>query len=214
MTLSIAKFDSLLGYTHAVAVAEKTELTMVADVAGSLNNKYFRLSDSGALSHHVWFNVNGAGIDPAPVGSTGIPVAIATNATATAVATAVAAAVDANAAFIATASSTKVTVTNAVAAEAADAIDFNSGVTVSVVTQGRDNDQRYVVPVSDFQAYPNPDLTGESDHFGYIWKTLATGVRMTGMTFAYDGATRVVLVLGNPANYNSLNSIPNAYNPV
>ena len=214
MALTIAKFDNELGYDLAAAVAEKTKIVVVKDVAGSLNNKYFQLASAtnGVVTHHVWFNVNGAGVDPTP-GTIAVPVAVATNATAAVVAAAVALALDGLAAFVATSVDNVVTVTNAAIGHAADAVDVNSGVVVTVLAQGRAADQRYVLPYAAFIAYPITDLTAESDQFGYIWKTLATGTRMTGMTFAFDGTTKVVLVIGDSVKFAGLTAVAGAYIP-
>lgn len=76
------------------ATAQVLTLTAVADVASSLNNTYFLLSSS-TVNYYVWYNVGGAGVDPALVGKTGIQVAIAINATAIAVSIATAAAINA-----------------------------------------------------------------------------------------------------------------------
>lgn len=213
MALTIAQFDAELGYGLSPAVAEKTKFTMVADVAGSLNNKYFQLSDGGVLSHHVWFNVNAAGVDPAP-GTTAVPVALATDATASDVAAAVALALDGLAEFVAVANNHEVVVTNAVTGDAADAVVGTSSVAIEVLAQGRAVDQRYVLPHAALLAHPAPDMTAESDHFGYIWETLATGTRMTGMTFAFDGVTKVVLVLGDSVKFAGLLAVAGSYNPV
>lgn len=71
-------------------------VTTTADVASSHNNDYFVLYNAlDAVKYHVWYNVGGAGVDPAPASSTAIEVEIAVGASATAVATATAAAVDA-----------------------------------------------------------------------------------------------------------------------
>jgi len=75
---------------------ECSTVVATADVASSHNNDYFFLySALDAVKYHVWMNVGGAGVDPAPVGSTGIPVAFAVNASASTVASAIAAAIDA-----------------------------------------------------------------------------------------------------------------------
>lgn len=67
-----------------------------ADVASSHNNDYFFLWNAfDATKYYVWMNVGGAGVDPAPGGATGIPVAFAVNANAATVATAISAAIDA-----------------------------------------------------------------------------------------------------------------------
>lgn len=71
-------------------------VTLVADSGGSLNSTYFNFSTAGDTSlYYVWYNINSAGVDPAPAGRTGIQVAGATNATGTTLATATAAAINA-----------------------------------------------------------------------------------------------------------------------
>ncbi len=75
-----------------------TDITLAADVAGSLNNTYFTFYTAGDLyGYYVWFNINSAGVDPAVSGLTGIEVAGATGASANTLAaaarTAIAAAV-------------------------------------------------------------------------------------------------------------------------
>ena len=60
--------------------AEWRELTFVSDVSGSLNNTYFTLySENDESLYHVWYNVNGAGVDPAPANSISIEVQINTD---------------------------------------------------------------------------------------------------------------------------------------
>lgn len=94
-------------------IEEKWQVTTVADVSSSLNNKWFKIWLPDLTWKHVWYNVGGAGVDPAPPGSSGdIEVAIAVNALATAVATATQVAVDAEAGWEATVSSNKVVIFN------------------------------------------------------------------------------------------------------
>lgn len=64
-------------------------VTTKADVSSSLNNKYwvFHIPSTQA-KHYIWYNVGGAGTDPAVPNATGHAVAVAVNATANAVATA------------------------------------------------------------------------------------------------------------------------------
>jgi len=121
------------------AIAEISSVTCVADVAGSLNNKYFFLNAKGDVTkHYVWFNVNSLGVDPAIAGRTAVPITLATNASAATVAAAVQAAVDALSDYAASVSGAVVTVTNSVAGSASDASAQNSGFTVEVTTQGVD----------------------------------------------------------------------------
>jgi hypothetical protein len=119
--------------------AEVNSVTCVADVSGSLNNKYFNLySAYDRQAYYVWYDVNSAGVDPALSGKTGVKVSVATNDTATAVATATAAAITALADFNASSSAAIVTVTNATGGPATDLTDgaAPSGFTLSVTTQG------------------------------------------------------------------------------
>lgn len=81
--------DVFLGKRH------EGTATFVADSGGSLNNKYFTVLING-VSHYVWFNINAAGVDPAPAGMTELAeVAAATGATAATLATGAAAAINA-----------------------------------------------------------------------------------------------------------------------
>lgn len=117
------------------AIAEVTSVVCVADVAGSLNSKYFLLNTT-TTGYYVWLNVGGLGIDPAVVGRTGVEVAVATDATAAQVALAVQTAVDLLAGFVATVLSATITITNAVAGVVSDATAGDSGFAVTVTTQG------------------------------------------------------------------------------
>lgn len=88
-------------------------VTCAADVASSLNSKYFLIYSGGdATKFYVWFNVSAAGVDPAISGATGIEVAISAGDAASVVATAVAAAIDANDNFAAAAVGAVVTITH------------------------------------------------------------------------------------------------------
>lgn len=55
-------------------------ITTIADVSGSLNNKYFLINGADGDNWYVWYNVNSAGTDPMLPGRTGIEVPLATNA--------------------------------------------------------------------------------------------------------------------------------------
>lgn len=133
--ITLAVGDRLL-VKNQPEVAQVVSVTTVADVAGSLNNKYFFIS-SPNTDYYVWFNVGGAGVDPALPGRTGIPVAFAPNATANAVATAVAAAVDATIPFAAPPPGADIiTITNVSNGYAPAATAQTSTFTVNVSTPG------------------------------------------------------------------------------
>lgn len=72
--------------------AEVQTITAVADSSGSLNSTFwkftlpgnapFLVSGTWYTFYYVWYNINSAGVDPAPAGGYGIAVAGATGATA------------------------------------------------------------------------------------------------------------------------------------
>jgi len=80
-------------------IANIQTITTVADVSGSLNSTYFTVYSAGNLQgFYVWFNINSAGVDPAPAGLTGIEVSAATSVTANTLAGDIRTAIAANAA--------------------------------------------------------------------------------------------------------------------
>ena len=102
-TLSFKSFIPYLAFGSPAVTAQPVSnvqtVTTVADSSGSLNSTYFTVYSAGNLQgFYVWFNINSAGVDPAPAGLTGIQVAGATNITANNLATAIRSAVNANAA--------------------------------------------------------------------------------------------------------------------
>lgn len=111
-------------------IEEKWEITCVADVASSLNDTYFLIYDGANAGYYVWFDVAGAGTDPALAGKTGISVAIAANASAATVATAVQTAIDGNANFEATVSGATVEAWAVVAGQSTDWSD-SAGLTAT-----------------------------------------------------------------------------------
>jgi hypothetical protein len=116
--------------------AQIQNITCVADVTNSLNNKYFLFKDAAGAKHYAWFNT-GAGVDPAPAGGwTGHEVTITTNDTASSVATDLAAILTAVTGFDATASGAVVTLTHTVIGYAEPAYDFNTGFAFKVATLG------------------------------------------------------------------------------
>lgn len=83
---------------YAVAnppAAEVQTVTVTGDTAGSLNSTFwkfflagnapFQVSGTWYTFYYVWYNINSAGVDPAPAGGYGISVAAATGANSTAV---------------------------------------------------------------------------------------------------------------------------------
>lgn len=92
-------------------VMQVEKITCVADVASSLNSKYFVFYTTGGTKNYAWFDVNSAGVDPAVSGGTGYEVNLGVADSATAVATALAAVLTAVAGFDATSDGAVVTLT-------------------------------------------------------------------------------------------------------
>lgn len=75
-------------------VAEIQTVTVTGDTSGSLNSTFWTFRSAGDLQgFYVWYNINSAGVDPAPAGLTGIAVAAATGANSTTVGAATRAAI-------------------------------------------------------------------------------------------------------------------------
>ena len=69
----------------SIGVAEVHSVDTLADTAGSLNDTFWTLYETPEIAYYVWYNVNAAGVDPAPSAPggvttwTGVEVALATN---------------------------------------------------------------------------------------------------------------------------------------
>lgn len=127
----------------AGGIAEITEITTIADISGSLNNKYFLLNAANdSTEYYVWYNVNSLGTDPMVAGKTGIEVALATNDNANTVASATSTEINsvAGADFTSGAVGNLITVTNDDGGACTDAADAQSpnatGFSISVTQQG------------------------------------------------------------------------------
>lgn len=116
---NIAPNTDSLAIGQTIIGSYQFTVTTVADVAGSLNNKYFLLNAAGNVErYYVWFNVNAAGINPNIANRVPLQVNLSTNANANAVASAIAAIVNPLADFAAAAVGNVVTVTNSATGDA------------------------------------------------------------------------------------------------
>lgn len=70
-------------------VSQQSDSVMtVADVAGSLNNKYFTFNTAfNRQQYYVWYNIGGLGVDPMVAGRIGVKVSAPTNSSASTIAT-------------------------------------------------------------------------------------------------------------------------------
>lgn len=87
--LTIASSADSNTYSFVTGVAEVSRITTAADVADSLNGKYFLINSAGDVTgYYVWYKTSGGALtDPAVAGKTGIKVLITTGDTAATVAT-------------------------------------------------------------------------------------------------------------------------------
>jgi len=132
-------FKDSEGNDFTMGAAEVQSVDAVADVSGSLNNKYWYF-DTPDNEYYVWYNVGSGGTDPSVSGRTGVEIAIAQDATADAVASATASALDLLTDVSSSATTNSVTVTNSSAGDVAAAGDgqgtSETGFSFAVTSQG------------------------------------------------------------------------------
>lgn len=134
-TVGNVKIEPMVA-TWGTDTAMVQTITCVADVANSLDGKYFFFY-SGSTKYHVWYNTSGgAATDPAPAGSTAAVVAITTGDTAAAVATATEAVLEALSGIASTVSDAVITVTQESTGYVKGAHDVDSGFSFAVTTEG------------------------------------------------------------------------------
>lgn len=135
-TVGNVKIEPMVA-TWGTDTAMVQNITCVADVADSLDGKYFFIYNQAGTKFHVWYNTSGgSAVDPAPAGSTAAVVAISTGATAAAVATATEAVIEALSGLDSTVSNAVITVTQSTAGYVPLAHDVNSGFSFELVTEG------------------------------------------------------------------------------
>ena len=117
--------------------AEIREVRTTDDTAGSLNNTYFTLfSEYDESLYHVWYNVDGLGVNPAPIGSCGIEVQIQSNDDKEIVALATKLAIDFIEDFKADRSVNIVKITNIRKGTSSNLTDVGTGFAISTLQEG------------------------------------------------------------------------------
>ena len=112
----------------------KTLIGCLSDVSGSLNNKYLTIHDNPSnQKYHIWFNVNGAGTDPAPADSLPIEIPLLTNDTSSIVAVAITLVINSlfSRSFTAQRQVDGVDIASVKYGFVDDSIDFNTGFTIA-----------------------------------------------------------------------------------
>jgi len=114
-------------------------ITAQGDV--DLQSKYIEIYDAENIKHHIWFNISGLGIDPAPAGSVeGIEIALLGFESTLTAAAKLQLIIEAHADFTATVDDSFVTIGNAVDGASQGLIDGDTGMAIDPVSAGADQD--------------------------------------------------------------------------
>lgn len=114
-----------------------TNIACTGDIGGSLNNTYFYY-DTPSTLYYFWFNVGGAGVDPAVVGRTGVEITLNTNDTSNQVAVSIASEVSSLGTADVEVNLNNITITNNDIGYTPAPVDFGTGFVFSILTQGLD----------------------------------------------------------------------------
>lgn len=162
--ISISNGDVTNTYSFITGQQEIVEITTVADVANSLNSKYF-LIDSVDNSYYVYFETTTA-VDPAVPNRTGIKVTIPTGASANTVASRLKDKLSTYLTdFIVSVALNVVEVVNYTVGATPDSADFNTGFSFLNTQQGRG--ERVQPEITQIQAIAAASFTiaGPADYF-------------------------------------------------
>ena len=136
----VAHDGAACGIEGARKDGEISTIVCTADDTSDLLDTYFNIQDEAGTKYHVWFNVGSAGADPAPSGSTAVPVVFAEDAANTVVAEAVKDAVHGISGITATRSTATVTIVTTPTGDVVDVADSatatETGFTFAVTEQG------------------------------------------------------------------------------
>lgn len=139
--LRIGYGDDVEIYNFANPISEETDVETVADVAGSLAGTYFLLNNANnKIEYYVWFKSSGVGVDPAIVDKTGVLVEVDNNDADTVVASKLKAELEKLNDFVVEVTGNTVTVANVAQGPTTDAVDFDTGFTITVAIQGAGED--------------------------------------------------------------------------
>lgn len=191
-----------LTYTKQAGVAAVDSVTTGAGNTAGLAGSYWTISNP-TTDYYVWYTVDGAGANPAPVGRTGIPVAVLSTDTAAQVATKTAAAIAAASGtpFTASAVGAAVTITDTAngpaTAPAAGTSPAGWGTFAQTTTGVGNSDWRpsamldgtTVIPITDVGSATLSDMV-----FGDTGQMTSTGTY--SLNFSSSG-----FVIGDPVNH-------------
>lgn len=138
-------------------VAEETQV-IAQDGASIVQSSHFLINSANDVTgYYVWFDVDAAGVDPAPAGRTGIQVSITSADTDDQVAAAMAAAIDAEADFNAVDTAEVVVITNAAVGTTTATTDVDTGLLITTLCAGSDPDPVLIMPGSANENFIDAD---------------------------------------------------------
>lgn len=212
----ILTYDSNDSVENAKFFYDKTkgiyEVTMVADVAGSLNGKYFLLNTGqNEKKFYVWYNVGGTGVDPALLDREGVEIPVQFNDSAAIVALATKLMLDLKDEVIVTNSlNNKIKIENDLFGTSSIA-DFNTGFSFNTIQDGTSDLLRdYDFPeIQNARYVYNPyERTFEVDSFTEFHSDFVE------TTFTGDKALRVQGEIAVTVDPNNNNEITYSYNEI
>ncbi len=201
-TITLTNGSTTNIYTFITPVAEVRTVQCVADIAGSLNSKYFYLNSAKNVNqYYVWYNVNSAGVDPAVSGKTGIEVPLATGATANTVATTTRNVINQYDEFNTSLAVPTITITNSTKGICTDSLDGGAptGFTITTTVQGAGENSTLVSRAGDVSSgsptITNISSTADLEIGMYVSGTgIATGSKILSKT-----ATTITLTINATA---------------
>lgn len=162
--LTITNGDVTNTYKFVTGQQEITLVQTVADVADSLNGKYF-LVNTPSVNYYIWYNTTG-GVDPAVSGRTGIEVNITTGDSANTVAqkTYERLAIELDA-FVVEVNTNEVTIINTDVGYVNESLDVDTGFAIVRTQDGRG--EKILPQITVITAIPGSDFvsSGTADYF-------------------------------------------------
>ena len=193
-------------------IEEETTFKLVDDVSGSLNNKYFLLNSAAdETQYYVWYNVGGTGTDPNVLNRTGIQIPIQFNDSAAIVQLATKLILGTYDDFIVKGTSDTLFIKNAKPGETTNALDINTGFTISIKTQGETD------VVNTFTLEPVQDakyLYNEYEKTFELYNFVEFHSDFVETTYTGEKALRVQGEIAVTVDPNNNNEITYSYNEV
>lgn len=207
--------------------SHKTTLICASDISNSLQSDYILIrSAPDDKLYHIWFNVNGLGVNPSPTNSTGIEIPINTNDPATIVATAIKLIINSlfSEQFKATSSGSVVEILTSSFGIVTNSINFATGFSITNESGNQETVNKINIDYRGADPYYNGQLlkdyrlnvfTGEFEHnepaLDVVWDNMQTTFpSITSELYTYrfnSDIVQTVLVTYTTAQKNIILSI-------